>query len=166
MEQQLGEEPYRNQSWWWAIYFVIFVVIGSFIMMNLFVGAVVDNFNKIKGEMDKKGAVMTPEQEAFVQSMKTMFNKKPAPKATPPDRDAGLFGLFRYKIFRLIADAPRRFIPDWWPECLNPFKVDVNEQIMKLRGKIAKLGDGAEKEAKKAELERLRAKKVEFETSS
>jgi len=164
--EKLGDQPKKNQSWFYCFYFVIFIVIGSFIMMNLFVGAVVDNFNKIKGEMDKKGAVMTPEQEAFVQSMKTMFNKKPAPKATPPDKDSGIFGLLRYKIFRFITDAPRRFVPEWWPECLHPFKVDINEQIMRMRGKLAKLGEGAEKEAKKAELERLRAKKADAEATS
>jgi len=101
--EKLGEQPQRDQSWAWALYFVVFIVVGSFLMMNLFVGAVVDNFNRIKCSMDKKGAVMTDEQEAFVQSMKTMFNKKPGAKCIPPDKAGGAFEFFRYQVWKFIT---------------------------------------------------------------
>jgi len=97
----IGEQPTRyNQGAMAAIYFIIFVIIGAFLMLNLFVGAVVDNFNRIKKEMDKKGAIMTKEQEAFVQSMKTMFNKKPSAKAIPPPKTS--LGGLRYKLYKII----------------------------------------------------------------
>lgn len=104
--EKLGENPKKNQSWVFSLYFVVFIVIGSFLMMNLFVGAVVDNFNRIKNEMDKKGAIMTDEQEAFVKSMKTMFNKKPAAKPQAPDKNDGFAGYFRYKVFKFITFDP------------------------------------------------------------
>lgn len=37
-----------------AIYFVAFMIIGSQFIINLFVGVVIDNFNKIK-EKDEMG---------------------------------------------------------------------------------------------------------------
>jgi len=83
-----------------ALYFIVFIIIGSFLMLNLFVGAVVDNFNRIKSNMDKKGAIMTEEQEAFVQSMKTMFNKKPSAKPMAPSKEE--WGGVRYKVFKFL----------------------------------------------------------------
>lgn len=103
VQTELGDQPVRNSSWPTALYFVVFIVIGSFLLLNLFVGAVVDNFNRIKDEMDKKGAVMTEEQEAFVQSLQTMFNKKPSAKATAPDKNDGCIGYMRYKVFKFIT---------------------------------------------------------------
>merc|ERR1719454_2323663 len=93
----INMSPHRNNAWAWALYFVVFVVIGSFLMMNLFVGAVVDNFNRIKSELDKKGAIMTEEQEAFVQSMKTMFNKKPYGMPVAPNKETEYW---RYVVFK------------------------------------------------------------------
>ena len=43
--------------------------VGSFIALNLFVGAIVDNFCRIKGEQDGT-ATMTPAQQQWVSSMK------------------------------------------------------------------------------------------------
>jgi len=101
--EKLGEQPQRDQSWYFAAYFVLFIIVGSFLMMNLFVGAVVDNFNRIKSSMDREGAVMTDEQEAFVNHMKTMFTKKPTAKAQAPDPLQGTVSLVRYKVFQLIS---------------------------------------------------------------
>jgi hypothetical protein len=97
----INMSPHRNNAWAWALYFVVFVVIGSFLMMNLFVGAVVDNFNRIKSELDKKGAIMTEEQEAFVQSFKTMINKTPTAKPSAPSKE-GALGAIRYKLYKMI----------------------------------------------------------------
>ena len=69
--EKLGEQPQRDQSWYFAAYFVVFIIVGSFLMMNLFVGAVVDNFSRIKSSMDKKGAVMTDEQEVIANAEST-----------------------------------------------------------------------------------------------
>jgi len=97
----IGEQPVRNQSWAWALYFVVFIVIGSFLMLNLFVGAVVDNFTKIKAQQGKEHALMTKQQEEFIQSIDTMLNKAPAPKLQPPEKDT-TFGKFRWRVFKII----------------------------------------------------------------
>ena len=80
---EVGEQPQKNHSAAGALYFVIFITIGSFLMLNLFVGAVVDNFNKVKKQTDRS-AVMTEDQEAFVKSIRTMLNNKPRSKPVAP----------------------------------------------------------------------------------
>ena len=51
----LGKQPQRNNNQYAALFFVVFILFGSFLVMNLFVGAVVDNFNRQadKGEVDE-----------------------------------------------------------------------------------------------------------------
>jgi len=41
-------QPVQDSSPYMVIYFVIFMIIGSLFVMNIFVGVVIDNFNKEK----------------------------------------------------------------------------------------------------------------------
>lgn len=49
----MGEQPKRNTNPVASLYFVIFILFGSFLVMNLFVGAVVDNFNRQTDKVDQ-----------------------------------------------------------------------------------------------------------------
>ena len=49
--------------------------IGSFFALNLFVGVVVDNFNRIRAEQDGS-ATMTSSQQQWVDTMQAMMNQK------------------------------------------------------------------------------------------
>eukprot|EP00657_Telonema_sp_P-1_P010085 TRINITY_DN4377_c0_g1_i1.p1 TRINITY_DN4377_c0_g1~~TRINITY_DN4377_c0_g1_i1.p1 ORF type:complete len:421 (+),score=130.40 TRINITY_DN4377_c0_g1_i1:2-1264(+) len=51
----IGEQPVMNCQWWSSVYYVVFIIIGSFLVMNLFVGAVVDTFGKVKAEQERSG---------------------------------------------------------------------------------------------------------------
>lgn len=44
----IGLQPERGASQYNAIFFIAFMIIGSQFILNLFVGIVIDNFNKIK----------------------------------------------------------------------------------------------------------------------
>ena len=45
---QVDEQP-ADESYLGAyIYFVIFIVMGAFFVLNLFVGVIIDNFNSLK----------------------------------------------------------------------------------------------------------------------
>merc|ERR1712159_906700 len=68
---ELGKQPQRNQNWPAAFYFVIFIIVGAFIIMNLFVGAVVDKFNDVKDR--GKNPFMTESQASFVDTMRLML---------------------------------------------------------------------------------------------
>ena len=60
--------PVRNDFSPAAFYFIFWLVLGCFTMMNLFVGSVCDNFTRIKAEEDGS-ATMTDEQKQWVRTM-------------------------------------------------------------------------------------------------
>ena len=84
---ELGEQPIENVQWWSAFFFCIFIVIGSFLIMNLFVGAVVDTFNIVKAKQERS-ALMTEGQAQFVASMRELFNNCPDPEPQPPKEES------------------------------------------------------------------------------
>merc|ERR1719359_2723294 len=51
------------------------MIVGCFISINLFVGAIVDNFTRIKAESDGS-ATMTPEQQQWVQALRETVNNR------------------------------------------------------------------------------------------
>ena len=42
----IGKEPIMENSPGWCVFFVIFILIGSFFILNLLVGVIIDSFNK------------------------------------------------------------------------------------------------------------------------
>jgi len=71
------------------------------VALNLFVGAIVDNFTKIKGEEDGS-ATMTPEQQQWVATMKDSMTTKAEPKREPGWAP-------RKAAFRLVHSRPFDF---------------------------------------------------------
>merc|ERR1719420_2537284 len=43
-------EPVRDVHEFYSFFFVAFILVGSFFVLNLCVGVIIDNFNKIKGK--------------------------------------------------------------------------------------------------------------------
>ena len=41
-------QPSREASLYAYVYFVIFIICGSFFTLNLFIGVIIDNFNMLK----------------------------------------------------------------------------------------------------------------------
>ena len=83
-----GSAPERNSRWFYSLYFVIFVCIGSFLILNLFISAVVDTF---ESERDKATGMvlLTEPQEMFVLSMRQAIKTTPVTTGfDPPDGDS------------------------------------------------------------------------------
>lgn len=50
---QIGSQPiYENRSYLY-IYFVLFLVVGSFFTLNLFIGVIIENFNVQKKKVSQ-----------------------------------------------------------------------------------------------------------------
>ncbi len=81
--RDIDDQPHRETSFAMYVYFVIFIIFGSFFTLNLFIGVIIDNFNEQKkksgGSMDM---FMTEDQKKYYAAMKKMGNKKPI-KAIP-----------------------------------------------------------------------------------
>ena len=45
---QVDQQPQKDTNMVAYIYFVTFIILGSFFVLNLFVGVVIDNFNSLK----------------------------------------------------------------------------------------------------------------------
>ena len=65
------------------LYFVFFIIFGSFFTLNLFIGVIIDNFNEQKKKAGGSLEMfMTEDQKKYYSAMKKMSSKKPL-KATP-----------------------------------------------------------------------------------
>ena len=67
--------PERNDHSPNSIFLISWMVIGCFVALNLFVGAIVDNFTRIKHESDGS-ATMTAGQQQWVQAMSGAMRSK------------------------------------------------------------------------------------------
>jgi voltage-gated sodium channel type IV alpha len=68
------------------LYFVVFVLFGSFFVLNLFVGVIIDNFNRLKKEYESGavGLFLTESQRAWYDTLKKAAGKKPRKVAKRP----------------------------------------------------------------------------------
>ena len=55
-------QPKRNQNMYWALFYIIFIILGNFLILNLFVGVVVSTFNREK-EILGKNFLLTEKQK-------------------------------------------------------------------------------------------------------
>eukprot|EP01063_Lacrimia_lanifica_P031393 TRINITY_DN5161_c0_g1_i1.p1 TRINITY_DN5161_c0_g1~~TRINITY_DN5161_c0_g1_i1.p1 ORF type:complete len:2672 (+),score=931.23 TRINITY_DN5161_c0_g1_i1:185-8200(+) len=77
--------PKRDANIVLALFFVLFVIVGSFFILNLFVGFVLFNFNKVKAEEDGTGFnSLTEEQKLWLETQTMMLNFKPVIRPQEP----------------------------------------------------------------------------------
>ena len=50
---QLGQQPIREVNIYMYLYFVFFIILGSFFTLNLFIGVIIDNFNEQKKKISR-----------------------------------------------------------------------------------------------------------------
>ena len=103
--KEVDAQPEYETNIYVLVYFVIFIVFGSFFTLNLFIGVVIDNFNQQKRKLscttERKKMIflfwkfqlgadaiemfMTEDQKKYYNAMKKMGTKKPT-KALPRPR--------------------------------------------------------------------------------
>ena len=66
-----------------AIYYISVTLVCGFLMLNVFVGVVIDEYNAMKGEEDGSG-LMTDSQKQWVDSMKMLSSQNPMRVMTKP----------------------------------------------------------------------------------
>ena len=57
---QLGQQPIREVNIYMYLYFVFFIIFGSFFTLNLFIGVIIDNFNEQKKKISLKSKIFPP----------------------------------------------------------------------------------------------------------
>ncbi|NXH82264.1 SCN5A protein, partial [Edolisoma coerulescens] len=71
------EQPEWEYNLYMYLYFVIFIIFGSFFTLNLFIGVIIDNFNQQKKKISGQDIFMTEEQKKYYNAMKKLGSKKP-----------------------------------------------------------------------------------------
>lgn len=67
------------------LYFVVFIILGAFFILNLFIGVIIDNFNRLKQQYeDGIGIFLTSGQRNWINTLKAAADKKPTRKLTRP----------------------------------------------------------------------------------
>ncbi|XP_044074411.1 sodium channel protein type 4 subunit alpha B-like isoform X4 [Siniperca chuatsi] len=75
--QVVEEQPIREINLYMYLYFVVFIIFGSFFTLNLFIGVIIDNFNQQKRKLGGQDIFMTEEQKKYYNAMKKLGSKKP-----------------------------------------------------------------------------------------
>uniref|UniRef100_A0A8D0EC65 Sodium channel protein n=1 Tax=Salvator merianae TaxID=96440 RepID=A0A8D0EC65_SALMN len=71
-----NDQPLYEDNLYMYLYFVIFIIFGSFFTLNLFIGVIIDNFNQQKKKISQD-IFMTEEQKKYYNAMKKLGSKKP-----------------------------------------------------------------------------------------
>nr|DBA19794.1 TPA: hypothetical protein GDO54_015571 [Pyxicephalus adspersus] len=88
--RKLQEQPKYEDNLYMYLYFVIFIIFGSFFTLNLFIGVIIDNFNQQKKKFGGQDIFMTEEQKKYYNAMKKLGSKKPQkPMPRPPNKYQG-----------------------------------------------------------------------------
>ncbi|XP_059418520.1 sodium channel, voltage-gated, type I-like, alpha [Carassius carassius] len=89
--RKVEEQPEYEVNLYMYLYFVIFIILGAFFTLNLFIGVIIDNFNQQKKKFGGQDIFMTEEQKKYYNAMKKLGSKKPQkPIPRPKNKIQGL----------------------------------------------------------------------------
>ncbi|NXQ24946.1 SCN2A protein, partial [Alaudala cheleensis] len=104
---EVGKQPKYEDNLYMYIYFVAFIVFGSFFTLNLFIGVIIDNFNQQKKKISTtcEDIFMTEEQKKYYNAMKKLGSKKPQkPIPRPVNKLQGLmFDIVTKQLFDITV---------------------------------------------------------------
>ncbi|XP_065438476.1 sodium channel protein type 5 subunit alpha-like [Chrysemys picta bellii] len=75
--REVDQQPICEHRLLMYLYFVCFIMIGSFFMMNLFIGVVIKNFNQQRKKISGDHIFLTKEQKKYYNALKKLGSKKP-----------------------------------------------------------------------------------------
>ena len=85
----VDKAPIENNQEVFAVYWVLFIFVCTFFVVQLFVGVIIDNYNR---EMN----ILTDEQKRWVLLKRVMMNMGPDPLTRPTT-------LWRLKVYRVVS---------------------------------------------------------------
>jgi len=76
--------PVLDNAFAYSFFFVLFIFIGSFFVINLFVGVVINKFGQVKAEGDGNSLFMSKEAQDWVKAQKAIMGSNVASKFKSP----------------------------------------------------------------------------------
>uniref|UniRef100_A0A3B3ICA9 Sodium channel protein n=1 Tax=Oryzias latipes TaxID=8090 RepID=A0A3B3ICA9_ORYLA len=97
------EQPVFERNIKMYLYFVVFIIFGSFFTLNLFIGVIIDNFNQQKKKISTD-LFMTEDQKKYYNAMKKLGSKKPQkPIPRPSNKIQGfIFDIISKQAFDIV----------------------------------------------------------------
>lgn len=94
-------QPIRDANLNWVYFCIFFVVVGFFLALHLFVGVVIENFNKTKAKYEGNSLFLTPAQQEWLKTQEIVRRIKPQLKHTRPSSLlAGIcYDICRHQLF-------------------------------------------------------------------
>ncbi|CAM9376430.1 unnamed protein product, partial [Discosporangium mesarthrocarpum] len=83
-------QPIRDNQLHRVWFFMVFMLVGSYLVMNLFVGVIIDNFNKMKSKAEGGGVLVTEEQQSWIKTQQMTHRLKPLKRMVPPANPVGV----------------------------------------------------------------------------
>ncbi|KAL8589096.1 hypothetical protein ACOMHN_017259 [Nucella lapillus] len=76
---EVDQQPEFEANKYAYLYFVVFIVVGAFFTLNLFISVIIDNFNELKKKYEGSylDAFLTESQRNYYNMLKKLGNKKP-----------------------------------------------------------------------------------------
>lgn len=88
-------QPKRNNNMFWAIFYMVFIVLGNFLILNLFVGVVISTFNREK-EILGKGNLLSQMQKDWLEMKQQCMSINP--KIIESNTLTGVRGFFAWLV--------------------------------------------------------------------
>jgi len=110
--------PVRDNRTYMSLYFIAYIIVGSFFMTNLFVGVLIDNYYTLK--TNKKIGLLSEKQKDWINMQRVLLDAKPEFKPKPPSmKRYGRFSsdkkhfkvrVLRKYSFKVSAQAAKLFL--------------------------------------------------------
>ena len=91
-----GVTPLGNFNPWAGLYAAVHIVLGAFVLLNLIVGSVINNYNRVKALNNGVTPFTTPEQQEWKETQRIIFNLKPMARKNGPSNP------FRQWCFKVV----------------------------------------------------------------
>ncbi|NXK57591.1 SCN5A protein, partial [Sylvietta virens] len=103
--REINQQPEFEARFHMYVFFVIFIIFGSFFMLNLFIGVVISNFNQQRKKISGKELFLSEEQKKYYSALKKLGSKKPQkPIPRPSNAFLGLlFDVVSHKAFDITS---------------------------------------------------------------
>jgi hypothetical protein len=88
--QGIDMQPIQNNNPGFIFFFIFFVIIGAFFVLNLFIGVIIDNFEKIKIELQGELIFLDIKDIEWVKMQMMLRNVYPKPKVKQPTSKLGM----------------------------------------------------------------------------
>lgn len=86
----------------YAIFYIVFIIIASHVMLNMFVGVMISSFNSVKAQLDGI-SMLTDDQRLWGEAQRILLNFKPSPHI-----HAGRFKISKI-MFSIVTDKRFEF---------------------------------------------------------